>query len=139
MRYIIAYGSLRKGGDWFRALTIKGVAEDIKLIKCINIQGFELYNLLDPETNEIKEDPIAAVLHNSKDSEITVDIIQVSDYFYEEIIKVISHTDFKPYTISVNNIIGEIFLYEGEVKKSLKIDSGNFFTRNLRKLKLAVG
>jgi gamma-glutamylcyclotransferase (GGCT)/AIG2-like uncharacterized protein YtfP len=138
MKHIIAYGSLRRGGDWFRSLSIRGVSEDIKFVKCVTIKGFELYNLLDPETSEIKEDPIACKLVGDDKSEITVDIISVSEEFYKEINRIISHSDFKAYTISVSNIIGEIYIYDAEVKANMKIESGNFFSRNLKKAKLAI-
>lgn len=129
MKKIIAYGSLREKATWFNELVLKGLITKKDTIK---IDGFSLYNLLDPDSNEIL-DYVACKL-DSKDSSIIADIIEVDDTIYEYVCRVIKVSDFKIYSIIINGEECSIFIYEKQIKQNLRIVSGDYFEKRKHNL-----
>lgn len=145
MKYIVSYGSLRSGGDWFRSIYIKyknlnlNPLDNIKFIKVEYLEGFRLYRLRDNEVpTELNEEIVAGVFTGSNEDRITIDIIEVSDKVYEDIMKLIKVSPFEPHEINIKTYPCVIFIYDNKipVEEELLIPSGNYFVRNANKQKI---
>lgn len=134
MKYIIAYGTLRKSAPWFFELQIKYSNKIKAILTDLRLKGFELYNVIDPESGDKKEvhDFLAGKISNNE-SEIIVDIIAMHNEIYDYIIKVMDHSDFKVYKMSLNGYICDMFIYTGKTEENLKVESGNFFNNKISK------
>lgn len=120
-RYILVYGSLRKGDynyDRFKDM----YGEDFDYVLTMQIGGFDLYSINDDYPGIKRNEGFA--------NPLTVDIIKVSNSCYEQIFNMEYYAGYKHYGIEVmvnsTKYDCTIYVYEGPVKAKDYIENGDW-------------
>jgi gamma-glutamylcyclotransferase (GGCT)/AIG2-like uncharacterized protein YtfP len=120
-KYILVYGSLRKGDynyDRFKGL----YGSEFEYVSTMQIGGFDLYEL---------NGDYPGVKRNELSNPLTVDIIKVSKKCYEQINSMEYYAGYYPFGLEVidgngNKYLGTIYIYEGEVGGTHHIPNGDW-------------
>lgn len=115
MHKIITYGSLRKGEYNFDRFP------SAKHIKTTTIQGWDLFSLHSGMYPGVKE---------SKNSNLTVDIIEVDAKDYNNIRAMELGAGYSEIELEVENVKGKFYPYLGVVQNTNIIKSGDWLKRN---------
>lgn len=129
MKYILVYGSLRKGAynyDRFKAY----FEDEFQYVTTLKIEGFDLYAL-----------PYGypGIKRNSIENNILiVDIIKVSDECFDEIEAMEIHSGYHTVKIDVvdiehgNSYNCTLFVYDGPVEKSQLVKNGDWINHLIK-------
>lgn len=110
---IAVYGSLRDGQYNFERF--KQAYPDIKVLKNdVILKGFNLYTLGSYPGIKVG------------DGEIEVDILEVNDMCFNNILRMEFGAGYSLMEIFVDDKQTGLFIYEGPVKENMKIESGNW-------------
>lgn len=121
---ILAYGSLREKGEWFKDLIKSNY--DIKCVRTTFIKGFAIYKLKIKDTENEFHNFVAAKISTNDTDGIMCDVIEVNLKCFSKIQDLIRLSDFKTYKIMINDEIHIIYLYEQTVNPKHKIPHGNY-------------
>jgi len=114
---VFVYGSLRKGELHYEGFK-QQFGNEIEYLETTTVKGFDLYRLWGYPGIKVGQGTLVVdVLRCGPEAKASMDRMEIG-----------ANYSVKP--LQVNNYVGEIYLYEGEVQEVNKIDHGDWKKRD---------